>query len=69
MRKTIISLSILLILLSINIFAANSPPRQKAILEPKQSIYRITFSPDGTTLASGGWGKNVRLWDVVIRRD
>ena len=65
MTRTIVSLFVLLTLFSINTFAADSPPRQKAILEPRQSIYRITFSPDGSTLASGGWGKNVRLWDVA----
>ena len=65
MMKTIVSLLILLTLFSINAFAVDFPPRQKAVLEPKQSVYRITFSPDGSTLASGGWGKNVRLWDVA----
>ena len=63
--KAIVSLLILLTLFSINTFAADFPPRQKVILEPRQSIYRITFSPDGSTLASGGWDRNVRLWDVA----
>ena len=27
-------------------------------------IISVSFSPDGSTLASGSWGKVVRLWDV-----
>lgn len=26
-------------------------------------IYAVTFSPDGSTLAAGGYGKNIYLWD------
>ena len=63
--KTIVSQLVLLTLFAISTFAANSPPQQKAILEPRQSVYSITFSPDGSTLASGGWDRNVRLWDVA----
>ena len=64
MRKKITSLSILLTLFSINTFAANSPPQQKAILEHlSRGAYDIMFSPDGSTLVSGGG--YVRLWDVV----
>ena len=63
--KTIVRLLILLILSSINTFAANCPlPKQKTVLEHLSwGAYDITFSPDGSTLASGGG--YVRLWDVA----
>ncbi len=65
MTKTIISLPILLTLFSISTFAANSPPQQKATLDHLSwGAYRITFSPDGSTLAGGGQS-DVRLWDVA----
>ena len=63
MTKTIVSLSILLTLFSINTFAANSPPRQKGILK-SHDIYSVAFSPDSQSVASGGGG-GVNLWDVT----
>ena len=68
MTKTIVSLFILLTLFSINIFAANSPPRQKTILKSDSGdVSSVAFSSDGLTLASGhGWGGyEVNLWDGV----
>lgn len=32
-------------------------------------VYKIAFSPDGKTLASGGADRVVRLWDVATRRE
>ena len=63
--KTIISLLILLTLFSINTFAADSP-RQKTILmgESWEWVKGVMFSPDGSTLASGGWADQVYLWDI-----
>ena len=63
--KTIISLLILLTLFSVSTFAADSP-RQKTILigESWERVKGVMFSPDGSTLASGGWHSAVYLWDV-----
>ena len=67
MTKTITSLSIFLTLFSINTFAANSPPRQKAILklDSYAAIFSIAFSPDSQSVASGGWPSHANLWDLT----
>lgn len=33
------------------------------------SVWAVTFSPEGNTLASGSFDKTVRLWDVATRRE
>ena len=70
MVKTIVSLFVLLTLFFINAFAANSPPRQKAILkilklDRAASIDSLAFSPDSQSLASGGWPRHANLWDLT----
>ena len=32
---------------------------------PERTVYSISFSPDGSTLASGSWLDQVRLWDIA----
>ena len=64
MRKTITNLFILLILFPMNTFAANCPPRQKAILDPGLSAI-VAFSPDSSILAGRGQNDTVYLWDVT----
>ena len=66
MRKTIVSLFVLLTLFSINTFAADYP-RQKAVLTgDTHRVKSVSFSPDSRTLASTGWGGVVELWDVKL---
>ena len=43
--------------------------QEKATLEGHtSSVYSVSFSPDGTTLASGSWDGTVRLWEVGSRQ-
>ena len=53
MMKTVVSVLIFLTLFSINIFASDYP-RQKAVITDAP-VGSIAFSPDGNTIAGGGW--------------
>ena len=72
MIKIVVSLLIFLTLFSINIFASDYP-RQKAVISDAP-VRSIAFSPDGNTIAGGGWHAipvdghwqyPVLLWDVA----
>jgi len=34
-----------------------------------ESVWSISFSPDGKTLASGSWDKTVKLWKLDLNFD
>ena len=51
-----------------NTFAQDSPQQLRTLQGHTDSVYSVSFSPDGTTLASGSVDDTIRLWDVATGR-
>ncbi|MBB6051422.1 AAA-like domain-containing protein [Armatimonas rosea] len=46
-----------------------SPVLHTLVGHSKFRVNTLTFSPDGTTLASGCWDQTVKLWDTITGRE
>ena len=49
--------------------AANTATAGHVLKGHTSWIYSLAFSPDGRTLASGGWDEWIRMWDVETGRE
>ncbi|MDB5311767.1 MAG: hypothetical protein JWO38_5969 [Gemmataceae bacterium] len=49
--------------------ASAADKEQAALTGHTGDVYSVAFSPDGKTLASAGWDRRIKLWDVATGKD
>jgi WD40 repeat protein len=64
-RRVLVGLGFIGLWLSAAGATAADEPKERATLKlPKNAALCLAFSPDGKTLASGGYETSVKLWDL-----